>query len=127
MSVRHSVQGGGSPQVNITHDALDLTVQAPWPQISDMSPLLLVPDSLLVTSGAITGDLFKLVHLRTPPLVLTSGGHRSIFIWQVGGKHPTGMLSCLFYFCFKGNTCILDLFAVIIENFLCNLLLRTTW
>ena len=38
MSVRHSVQGGGSPQVNITHDALDLTVQAPWPQSNPLPP-----------------------------------------------------------------------------------------
>ena len=106
MSVHHPVQGGRSPQVNITHDALDLTVQAPWPQsylpkISDIGPLPLVPASLLVTSGAITGDLFKLVHLRTPPLVLTSGGHRRIFIWQVGGKHPTGVLSCFILFLFQ--------------------------
>ena len=41
---------------------------------------------------AITGDLFKLIHLIPPP-PLTSGG-RSTKSWQVGGMHPTGMLSC---------------------------------
>ena len=39
---------------------------------------------------AITGDLFKIVHLRTPSLVLTSID-RSMYSLQVGGTHPTGM------------------------------------
>ena len=50
----------------------------------------------------ITGNLFKLVHLRiyplTPPppqLVPTpSGGHRNTYGWQAGGTHHTGMYSC---------------------------------
>ena len=30
-----------------------------------------------------------------PPLLLTpSGGHQNTHGWQVGGTHPTGMLSC---------------------------------
>ena len=33
--------------------------------------------------------------LGYPPLVLTpSGGHQNTYGWQVGGMHPTGMLSC---------------------------------
>ena len=52
---------------------------------------------------AVTGDLIKLVHLRTPPPpVLTSGGHRSKYGFQAGGTHPTGMLSC-FIVCFDMN------------------------
>ena len=50
MSVRYAVHGRGDVFVNITHDALDLSIQG-------------------------TPDLFKLVHLRTPPSVLTSGGY----------------------------------------------------
>ena len=30
-------------------------------------------------------------------LVLTPGGHQSIYGWQAGSTHPTGMLSCLQY------------------------------
>ena len=70
MSVSHSVilsTGEGGFHVTITHDELDLTVQGflgtspPW-------------QSYLVAK---TGDLLKLVHLKTlilPP-VLTSGAY----------------------------------------------------
>ena len=46
----------------------------------------------------ITGDLLKLIHLRAYPLpVLTSsGGQWNKYVWQAGGTHPTGMLSCLY-------------------------------
>ena len=43
-----------------------------------------------------TGDLFELLHLRTPSLsVLTSGGYWSMYSWQAGGTYPTGKRSCL--------------------------------
>ena len=49
--------------------------------------------SLLVTPGG--QGLLKLVHIRTPPPVLTSGDHRQItYDWQPSRTHPTGMLSC---------------------------------
>ena len=42
-----------------------------------------------------TGDLFILVHLRTPfPLVLTSGSYWSMYNWQAAGAHHPRMLSC---------------------------------
>ena len=47
---------------------------------------------------AITGNLFKLVHLWNPKLILTSGG-QSLYDWQVGGTHPHILLECfLVYF-----------------------------
>ena len=49
LSVRHSVHRGG-PHVTITHDALDLTVQAPL-DIRHCTPLGPDPGPLLVTSG----------------------------------------------------------------------------
>ena len=50
--------------MTINRDALDLTVQGtPWAPFQTWeSPLM-----------ALTGYLFKLVHLRTVPTVLTSG------------------------------------------------------
>ena len=47
----------------------------------------------------ITGELLKLVHLRTyprPTVLTSSGGHRNMKSWLAGGTHPTGMLFCLF-------------------------------
>ena len=45
---------------------------------------------------AIIGDLFKHVRLRKPLPRVTSGyGHWRTHSFQVGGTHPTGMLSCL--------------------------------
>ena len=37
------------------------------------------------------GDLFKLLHLRTPPPspVLPSGSHRSMYGWEASSTHPT--------------------------------------
>ena len=59
----------------ITRDALGITVQPPSPQTWD-PPVPAPSSSLLLTSDlvATTGDLFKLVHLRPPPLALPSGG-----------------------------------------------------
>ena len=37
--------------------------------------------------------------VQIPHMVLTSGGHQSMYGWQVGGMHPTGRLSCVTYFC----------------------------
>ena len=68
-------------QVIIIHDVLDPIVQAPALIPPDMGfteqepfpspapplhPRHRTPLPLLVTSGAITGDMFKLVHFRTP-------------------------------------------------------------
>ena len=33
--------------------------------------------------------------LKATPLVLLSGGHKSMYSWQATGTHPIGMLSCL--------------------------------
>ena len=73
--------------VTITSDALDLNVQLPH-QTWDFLPRYWH----LVT---ITGDLLKLVHWRTPPPRVTSGGgHWSTYRLQAGGAHLTGMRSC---------------------------------
>ena len=58
VSVHHSVHGGS--HVTITHDALDITVQG-------LSPLPSPPPDPPASKNlvAITGNLFKLVHLRT--------------------------------------------------------------
>ena len=34
---------------------------------------------------------------RSHGKVTSSGGHRNTYVWQAGGMHPTGMLSC--YLC----------------------------
>ena len=36
---------------------------------------------------------------RIDSLLVTSGGHQSTYSWQVGGTHPTGMLSCCIWGC----------------------------
>ena len=95
--------GGGGFHVTITHDALDLTVQAPATPLPWPLPPLWTWD--LIRKGPphlpqpcppvsdITGDLFKLVHFRTT----------SADIWwllkdlrsaQSGDTHPTVMHSC---------------------------------
>ena len=39
------------------------------------------------------------LHLTVHALqVLTSGGHQSMYRWQAGGTHPTGMRSYLYLF-----------------------------
>ena len=64
--------GGGGSKVTITYDALDLTVQGPW-------PLCRVPSSiLLVTSGGQDWRPVQTCPLEDitvqPPVLLTSGG-----------------------------------------------------
>ena len=54
----------------------------------DMGSGYVPPPSCLVV---VTGDLFKLFHLRTYPL---NGGHRNTYGWQADGMHTTEMLSC---------------------------------
>ena len=59
--------------------------------------ILPAPTPLLVTSGGNHRRLVQTCSLKeylSPP-VLTSGGHWSIYIWQAGSTHHTGMLSCL--------------------------------
>ena len=41
-------------------------------------------------------------HTVHAPQVLTSGGHQSMYSWQAGGTHPTGMCSCLYVFALEG-------------------------
>ena len=72
-------QGGGECHVTITNDALDLTVQGLPPCPS--------PPSVMVAKA---GDLFKLVHFRTPPSLLTSSGYGR----EASGMHPTVIFSC---------------------------------
>ena len=74
-----------------SYDALDLIVQAPPFQTWDVGtpwPWFLGPHCI-------------------GPMVLTSGGHHSMYGWQAGGTHPTIMLS--FY-----NVIVIRLF-----NFTC--------
>ena len=109
VSVRHS--GGGS-HVTIIHDALEVTVQDPQPQLhhappqtSDMGPLQEIRYGIpfappLVTHSGHHWRPVQTVHLRTCSftLVLRSGGHRSTYGLQAGGTHPTAMLSCYIKF-----------------------------
>ena len=77
---------GEGPHVTITHDSLDLPVQGP--RASDLEP----PGPSLAPwywhLVAITRDLFKRVSFRTPSRLWSKYG------LQMGGTHPTGMLSC---------------------------------
>ena len=57
------------------------------------------PHSLLVTSGGHHWGPFQTGSLEDPP-ILTFGGHRSTYSWQVGGMHPTRMLSCFHIYLF---------------------------
>ena len=74
--------------MTITDDALDLTADP----TTGSGPLVPVPPPN-------TG------HGNSPPppridfLLVTSGGHQSTYSWQVGGTHPTGMLSCCIWGC----------------------------
>ena len=90
VSVCHSVQiGGGS----ITHDAMGYA----YPGDTRLGTY--PPPSATDIWWSFTGDLFKLVHLRThppPPAILTfSGSHQNTCSWQAGGKYPTAMLFCI--------------------------------
>ena len=104
MFVNLSLQRGSL--VTITHGALGLTVKdlalAPTPT-SDLPHLKHYPLPKTwaptiegpMVSGAKTGDMFKLVHLRTPSLMLTfCGGYRSMLSREAAGMHHALMLSC---------------------------------
>ena len=68
---------------------LDLAIK----ESSRPRPTLYRASTLLVTAGG--QGLLKLVHMSTPPPVLTSGDHRQItYDWQPSRTHPTGMPSC---------------------------------
>ena len=56
----------------------------------------------------ITRDLFKLVHLWTPPhpVLTPSGSHQKTYSWQAGSGHPTGMLSCFQNACKRASMCL---------------------
>ena len=74
--------------VTITHNALDLTMKGPptpSPDMEYMDPLALPPTDMVHEDP----------HLLP---VLTSGGHQSMYGWQVGRIHPTEMLSCFNFF-----------------------------
>ena len=93
--------------LTITYDVLDLTKQPPSPPPLNRdpppTPLLLTSGGQdgkhfqtglheVVTCGAKTGDMLKLVHLRTPPPpAVVSGGRYGD---RAGSTHPTGMPSC---------------------------------
>ena len=112
--VCHSVhRGGGGSPCDITHGALDLTVQPTglglsplqtWDPPSpppDMGPPRPWPP--LVTSGdhhwrpGQTCSLDLTVQ-SPPPILISSGLHRSTYGWQAAGWHPTGMLSLYLLF-----------------------------
>ena len=61
-----SVHKGGS-HVTITNDVLELTVQPPNLTLpSDLGPHLALAPFCYLYLVAVTGDLFKLVHVRIP-------------------------------------------------------------
>ena len=71
--------GEGGPHAIITHDALDRTVQGPL-----VLPPLDMGHGYTLTPTKRHGHLFKLVrwtsvYSPTPPTVLTSGGHGSMY------------------------------------------------
>ena len=110
-------QGKGGPQVTIIRDASDLIVQnVSGPRPSSYSRHVTPshhptkcggppwPCPLLVTYGGyhwrpVQTYLWDLT-VQISQMVLTSGGHRSMYGWQVGaGMHLTRMFSCVVYFC----------------------------
>ena len=86
----------GTPSPNPPPDmGPNCTGTPPHPPAPEMGSHCIWTPPLLVISGAITGDLFKFVHFRSP--------HTGADIWlplkqvkslQVGYTHRTGMLSC---------------------------------
>ena len=67
----------------------------------------------------ITGDLFRLIHLKTyplpPPSLISSGGHRNMYSWQADGTHITGMMSC-FHKCTKPFLSVLFIWLFCLEG-----------
>ena len=125
----------GVPHVMITHDALDLPPGPIYPWASNMgSPSQLQPTPLDIRHwtpqpwhlGAITGDLFKRVHLRTVrivqswpcphghqtripwhrPLLVTTGGDYWRPVWTCSLDNPPVLTShgWSMYGCKTGNT-----------------------
>ena len=76
---------------------------------------------LLVTYGGhhwkpVLTSLLDLT-VQPPALVLTfSGHHRSMYGWQGGGTHPTGMLSSYTYFYFHQLINVAPALLVIVET-----------
>ena len=83
-------------------------LQPPTPSTPSSTPWTMDPrtpsprhvswEPLLVTSGGITGDMFKLVHFRTP--IPTRGADiwwllKEVRSGQQGGTNPTGTLTTL--------------------------------
>ena len=102
LSVCHSVQGFPMWPVPMMHwdmgnppipDTKYGTSSSPSPRIANMGP---TPSPCYWHLVVITGDLFKLAHLRTHPLMVltSSGGHQNMHGRQANGTHPTGMLFC---------------------------------
>ena len=89
--------GEGGPAVTISHNALDIPRPLPGPVPGPQLILLLcrhLPDiryKRVTSSGYHWGPVQT--YSLDPPSPLTSGG-RSTKSWQVGGMHPTAMLSC---------------------------------
>ena len=118
ISLHHYVYRGGS-HVNITPDALDLTVQpqlisnlghpGPSPHwTSDMGP----PSHIQTTSdlGPLPASdiwwwsliTFSTLFIWGPPewhLVVATETEAHTFGFQASGMHPTGMLSCFKIYC----------------------------
>ena len=87
----------GGPHVTITHDALDLIVSPPTSDMGTPSPDIRSGYPFLVTSG---GHHWRHVHTCSSedPSRSNIWWWLSKHIWsaQVGGTHPTEVLSCLF-------------------------------
>ena len=92
--------------VTTTHDALDLIVQPPskhgtWGPRKSRLPLqtwdiwtLRTPLVTSVQTYSLDLTVPDPYLPNLPPPVLTSVGHWSMYSWQAGGTHPTGILSC---------------------------------
>ena len=74
------------------HQPWGSPAQPPW--TSAMGPYPGPGPALLPpTSGGLQWRPVQTCSFENPPMVLMSGG-QSTYGWQVGGMHPTGMLSC---------------------------------
>ena len=100
VSLASTIHRGGS-YVTITHEALDLTVQKasiPDAPLQDSRTLdITVQAPLLVTSGDHHWRPIQTCSLQDPSPTGTDIWWllKHVLSVQVGGTHPTGMLSCL--------------------------------
>ena len=98
--------GGGGSHVTITHDALGLTIHTPSPDMFRLIKLGLhctgtLPWNMfnleLTVQGHPPSPLYQdpLLGPGLPPLprYVQTCSLRTMYDWQVGGWHPTGMLS----------------------------------